>query len=290
MIFFKHKNLLFFLSIISAQVLVAEVQDPVSQLSSSEEHSIVKVAENGLTEEQLAVLVSMKEAIEKQERQENKSFYSEYLARYYPRAMVIRNRFFTYAQPDQVLSALHDFCDLLADEPWFYFSNSPDGIVISRYWEYIVGQCNMISDYLEKAHVDLASKKVFLPKVASPPPVWGGWLGQMRAPVNQSSKPFFSYLNDEQKVVIHEFYALIFDYTIKLFNKAILFEELPQARNYLRELHLANQKLRNSIFEAKYLQAFKTSSDLLVLLGQKIARNEPDNDDELCCRGRGLIW
>ncbi len=279
MIFFKHKNLLFFLSMIFVHGLVADVQEQVAQLSSAEEPVPVQTAESGLTEEQLAVLASIKEAIEKQEQQKNKSFYSEYLARYYPRAMVIRNRFFTYAQPDQVLAALRDFCDLLADEPWFYFSNTPDGIVISRYWEYIIGQCNLISEYLEHAHVDLATQKVFLPKTASKSPA-SYWFLPKRTPVNQSSKPFFSYLNDEQKVVIHEFYALIFDYTIKLFNKAILFEECSLAYDYLRALHIANVKLCNSIFESKYLKALNTSRALLSLLEQKIARNEPDDESD----------
>lgn len=280
MIFFNPRTVFFCFGLIFASNLF-----PIEQVAVPQEIVLSTVSQKpnaateGLTHEQTSVLESMKETFAQHMHQNNKSFYTDYLARYYPRAMVIRNNFFTYAQPDQVLSALRDFCDLLADEPWFYFSNKPDGIVVSRYWVHIVDQCSLISEFLKKAHVDLATQKVFLPKSVERASFWS-WGNFNRAPASQTSKSFFASLNDEQMVVIYEFYALVFDYLIKLFNKAILFQEISDARYYLYELNFANNKLRGSIFEAKYLQVMKTCKELLMLLDQKIAKNDPEDDPE----------
>ncbi|MCB9493410.1 MAG: hypothetical protein H6679_03985 [Epsilonproteobacteria bacterium] len=69
-----------------------------------------------------------------------------------------------------------------------------------------------------------------------------------------------------QDHVIFRFYALCFDYLIKLFNEGIMFKDTIMANKYQAELNYVMGKLRGSSFESDYQEALKTCRELYQLL------------------------
>jgi hypothetical protein len=196
-------------------------------------------------------------------------FYKDYLAKYYPKAFVICEQFFVGMTPDAVEKALQQVIDVFTDQPWFYFVNKPEGFSIAHYWEFIFDQLSWLSEFLNRAAVDAKLEGVFLPDIQDD---W--WFG-MSMFASQNDQEGYSFLSDiltaPGKTTIYNFYALCFDYTVKLFNEGIFLTDSNQAALYYAELEFLAEKLRGSYYEADYQESLKTAKELLLLLKQKIS-------------------
>ncbi len=212
-----------------------------------------------------------------QQRIKRLHFYNDYLACYYPKAFVITYQIFQQMDPEGIEEALRVLVDVLTQKTWFYFFNKPQGFKVIHFWEFIVDQLTIIHDFLSHACVNIANKKVFIP-TDDDFFVLSMLMLSSKARQSRNRKLLIDYLTGPGKTVIYEFYALCFDFVIKLFNEGILLQNLGQAMIYLSELEYLVERLRGSSFEAVYQEAVKTAQELLDLLKQRFGISN-------CCIG-----
>jgi len=191
-------------------------------------------------------------------------FYEDYVKVFYPRAYVIRMNVFSFMGPKELVKSLSQLVDIFTFEPWFYFTNDPKKFKIGMYWEYVVDQLRIISDYFKKARIDLETKEIFLP---SNIPGYYSVFGRAR---RRRTRNLFLYLKSHHRQEISDFYALSFDYIIKLFNEGILLKNLKIANKYMSDLEFVMGKLRGTTYEAEYHESLKTCKELVALLKHKL--------------------
>ena len=201
------------------------------------------------------------------QRQRHFEFYRDYLAKYYPKAFVITEGLFPFMTPESVEAGLAKIVEIFAYKPWFYFLNKPQGFKITRYWELIVDQLSWISDFLGKAYVDTAAGKIMVPS-EDEELLWFFSFSSMFADKDSAAhkKPLLEWLTTSGKTVVYTFYALSYDYVVKLFNEAILLSDQRTAKKYFSELEWIAKKIHGSQYEADYQEHIKTAQELLDLL------------------------
>lgn len=227
----------------------------------------------------------LKQELKKSNPKQSSLFYEEYLATYLPKALVIRGYFLANMDPQGINQAIEDIVTLLKTDPAFYFTNETDRVKIGFYWEAIVDQISLISEFLKKAYVDIATKKVFLLE----PLMVGIGSSQINCSfIRNAKKPLapmkqlLVFMKENRLESTGKFYATYFDFLVKLFNEGILFKDLPAAQRYLHELNFVMTKLRGTPFDRQYQEPLNTCKDLLALLQAHIATLDEDNgqDDE----------
>ena len=198
-------------------------------------------------------------------------FQSDYLEKYYPKAYVIRESFFACMTPDQLDAALAAVVAILTEKPWYYFADKQDAIKIGTYWEHIVDQCSLISEFLKKARVDLTTNNVFLPETLKSD-LSGNYFGSsyLQPGKKKLEKGLLLYFKEKNKTAVWDFYALCFDYLIKLFNEGFLLRDLKQVCRYFDELEFVMSKLRGTKYEKSYQEVMKNCKELITLLKNKI--------------------
>lgn len=210
----------------------------------------------------------------KTQQKERYDFYRDYLSKYWPKAFVICEQIFTALTPDQVEAALRDLVVVFTEQTWFYFANKPHGFKITHYWELIIDQLSWISEFVSRAYIDKVTNKVYLPSDADESRMIDFMLKTNSfAPKNDDAELLFDYLTQPGKTVVDDFYAMCFDYVIKLFNEGILLQELRQATTFSAELKAVSEKLRGSKYEAEYHEHMKTAEELFAGLKEKKATN-----------------
>ncbi len=204
-------------------------------------------------------------------------FYADYVAVYYPKAFVMCNTYFENKSVNAVVDGLNVVIEVMAEDPWFYFTNKPQGFVVAHYWEYILDQLSILSDFIHRAYVYQDTLTVCLPSKQNNMALYTTGLvhdGQTQ----RKSRRFITSLTREQLVVVHNFYALCYDYLIKLFNEQII-AQTPQscktANRLYAELSWIVEQLRKSGHEARYQEHLQTARQLLELLKNKINARRP---------------
>lgn len=201
-----------------------------------------------------------------QQRLERLNFYQDYLAKYYPKAFVICREYFAHMSPDAILRALQQIIDLFAYDPWLYFSNTPQGFKLTYYWEYVVDQLSLVSDFLNKSLINKTDKKI-IPATGDDNIVLVWALGN---PAYKDRQLLCDYLLDLNAPLMYQYYALSFDYLIKLFNEGILMSDMTQAKFYCTELEYVIEKLRGSMeYEALYQEYLTTARELIEMVKQR---------------------
>ncbi len=195
-------------------------------------------------------------------------FYDNYLSKYYPKVYVIREYFFENMEPEQIAKAMEDIVQVFTYEPWFYFiDKNKKEFSLPHYWEYIVDQLSLISEFLKNARVNLVTKEVYCPETTSG---FGSRFGRQNSMPTQPSRNLYLYLKEHGHTVIFDFYALCFDYTIKLFNEGILLKTMDVVNRYYSDLEFIIKKLQDSAYEMDYQDAMKTCKELMNLLKTKL--------------------
>lgn len=195
------------------------------------------------------------------------SFYEDYLKKYYPKAFVMTELFLAM-KPHEVAQALDLIIDIFTNAPWFYFKDFSKGFKLVHYWEYVIDQLAIVNNFLKRARVDRKTQVIFLSERTS-------------YPLSVPTDNLLLFLKKTYKAEMARFYALSFDYLIKLFNEGILLGEPVKATQYYYELSFVATKLRDTEFENEYRQAFQVCKELLDLLKQKCGATFflDDNDD-----------
>ena len=208
-------------------------------------------------------------------------FYQDYILQYYPKVFVIRNLFECMVVED-VERALNDITLLFARQPWLYFVNASSQLKVPMYWEYIVDQCSFMNDFLQKARVDMTTKKIIYPKSTLNRNFMPG--NKLAASASQT-KNLYLYLKTTAKGCIYDFYALCFDYLIKLFNEGILLKNSKQVQRYLYELEFVVERLRGSRYESDYHEVVRICKELMnklkkTLNVEELQESKHDNGDK----------
>jgi hypothetical protein len=213
------------------------------------------------------------------------AFYSEYIAKYYPKAYVIRQKFIDMT-PEQIAEALNDIVHVFTKEPWFYFRNSPKGFRLIYYWEYVLDQCGIIHDFLKHAKVDLKTKKITL-EYSFAWDDYAGYFNYQEDILAPRSQPLLSYLQKNHLSAYTAFFSLSFDYQIKFFNEGILLKNLTQANKYFGEIEYCLEKLRNTPKESDYYESTKICKELLGILKRKLGIDNLNNLEKTSSDGTG---
>jgi len=207
------------------------------------------------------------------------NFRDEYLNKYYPKVFVVRECFFSKMKYQEVADCLQNIVDIFTQKPWFYVKNSEKDCNVGLHWEYILDQLGFFSEYIEKSNVDLKSKEV----VFFETPSFGfGNTGYSSAFLTTrekdgSYKSLKKVWKEKGIQVHHHFYALCFDYVIKMFNEGIKTKDWTQTNWYYYELRKVFDKLVGTVYEAEYHDHLKTAKDLYDRLKEKLNLNKPDS-------------
>ncbi len=239
----------------------AVLQDFFQNLCVSEQEAAVPLAS---VEEQNVATGTISDSEKSQEVCEENPFYKKYLSKFYPKVFVIRENFFARMTPVHIAEGIANVVYIFSEKPWFYFFDKADGFKIAGYWEYVVDQCSFINEFLKKASVNLTTRRVFLPEK-------NGKLseGIRKMGTGVKTKNLFLYLRDSGCTSVFDFYALSFDYLLKLFNEGILLKDFEMVDRYYYELDFVVKKLFKSKYEADYLEVMKTCKELMTLLKNK---------------------
>lgn len=207
-------------------------------------------------------------------------FYKAYICKYYPKVFVIRS-LFEFMRPENLEIALCDITMLLSQDPWFYFVNDKKKFKTPMYWEFIVDQCSFIDDFLRRAKVDLDNDLIIAPhQERDGYDMENNSRSTMRMMTgNPAHQNLLLYLKKTPQAYVFDFYALCFDYLIKLFNEGILIRNMTQAQRYLYELEYVLERLKGSRYEAIYQEALKTSKELMAKLKKILTAHQLEEDD-----------
>jgi hypothetical protein len=228
---------------------LAEMADPSIQFSRPSAHEVRATNSN-----------------DRYSSEEKSNFYQEYIAKYYPKAYVIQEKFLKMTV-DQVATALNDVNYVFVKDPWFYFQNTPKGFRLVYFWEYIIDQLSILHNFLVNARVDKKTKKVFLPNNKSR---YNFWSNFSSFAADKNSTQLADYLKENFVKVYADFYALSYDYHVKMFNEGILLKKMPQANRYINELEYISEKLNGTPREADYTEATGFCKEVLAILKKKM--------------------
>ncbi|MFH1831550.1 MAG: hypothetical protein ABH827_01990 [bacterium] len=212
----------------------------------------------------------------------NFDFYTQYIKKYYPKVFVIRELFFEHMTPDQIALALDDIINVFTDQPWFYFVDKSNQISVPSYWEYILDQLSFISEFLCIARVDLITKKISVPE-QSKSSFYSNYMSYLYddKKKTKNTQDLFVYFQNNGKTVVYDFYALSFDFVIKIFNEAILLKDLKCAKRCFTDLEYILKKLAGSLYEQDYQDVLKTCKELLASLKTKCGVDDVAQLEEL---------
>ncbi len=210
-------------------------------------------------------------------------FYNEFLTKYYPKAYVIRHCFFEYLTRDELINALDDILTMLIEEPVRYFVNDDEMHAdVTHYWEYIIDQLAILSQFLNRCSVDNEGKIIFNRSSLCSDDYANYFSSSFDCAYK---KPLLSSLTEAQMRVVYKLYALSYDYDNKMFNEGILFSDMHQVKRYEFELGFLSNAMKGSIYEVDYSEAFKTSKEVVALLSQRLSNESSYStsyDNDLC--------
>jgi len=189
-------------------------------------------------------------------------FYKLYLAKYFPRALVITDHF-TEMCPIAIEAALNEIIIIITNEPWFYFKNKPDKFFLDEYWEIILEQYKTISCFLERALIDPITNKVFLKDSGGLIFIGEDQLSNFEFTSNNNGIPLTRYWAQNGIDSFFKFHAQHCDFIIKIFNEAIQNQDYKKAFSYYLKLRDAVPKLQNSQYEILYQEKLEDDKWLL---------------------------
>ena len=247
----------------TADDLQAMLNDPKVQALFDEQQQQVKRSATG---SELA-------AQQQKNYQERRDFYHDYLAQYYPKAMVICEEHLARMKPDEIAQALTQVIATFTEQPWFYFVNQPKGFKLVHYWEFVVDQLCMIHTFIGKVRIWKKDNTLWI--LQGDDELVSHWASGGTA--FRETTALFDYLADLPNSPLYDLYALSFDYLIKLFNEGILLQIPTQALSYFAELEFIMDKLHGSVYKARYQEHLTTAQELLMLLKHRLGLDEQKN-------------
>ncbi|MFH1643791.1 MAG: hypothetical protein ABIA74_01310 [bacterium] len=218
-------------------------------------------------------------------KKKDSKLYNDYLKKYYPKVFVAREQFFSFMKPEQIADSLQDIVSIFTYDPWFYLSNDEKKINIGQYWEFILDQLAFYGQYIEHAKVDNKTNNVFFEEKSFNKFKDFDLFDSFQANFSETkilkdAKPLKEVWEKLGIHVHHHFYALYFDYVIKMFNEGILFKDWMQVSWYYFELRKVFERLVGTTYEAEYHEHVKTTKELYDLLKIKLGYDQQSSDSD----------
>ena len=176
--------------------------------------------------------------------------------------------------PEQVAENLQQIVDILSSETWFYFQSGLEHFDVTQYWEFILDQLAFFASYIERAKFD--KEKNIVTFDSSYSFRYSSWFSKLNGITGKQSLK--KYWIEKGIKVHHDFYALCFDYLVKLFNEGILIRDWEQVSYYHYELKDVYERMIGTIYEAEYQEHLKTCSELANLLKSDLGIDAASGD------------
>lgn len=200
-------------------------------------------------------------------------FYREYIEKYYPRAYVIQEKFMKMKVGD-LAAAINDIVYVFTKQPWFYFQNTPKDFRLIYFWEYVIDQLAILHDFLVNARLNKKTKEIFWSNNKSTYNYWSNFASSVE---DDNSDAISDYLKENHIHAYSDFYALAFDYHVKMFNEGIFLNDMIKVNRYMGELEYILEKLKNTPREANYELHVKICKEVLAILRKKTGSTDYAN-------------
>lgn len=269
----KNLLILFCSWITIGYVLAEEVVQPDAEVAVVVEATgdlQIDQAQEQVEQEPIEEEVEVKPPVEEEKKVAEikpNAFFDEYLAKYFPKAFVMRDQFIDGMPLEGVIAGLQDCVKLLSENPRFYIANKEENIRFTHYWEFILDQLILLHNFFRKAYVNLDDKKILL--IENKYVYLEGFSMAERKAWLKAHELLIDYLFDNNAQLMFEFYALTCDYIIKLFNEGILLQDHALANKFYRELEFAIERLARSPYEFDYQESSSICKQLLAILKNK---------------------
>jgi hypothetical protein len=241
--------------------------------------------------------------------QQSKQDFTKYISKYFPKVFSVRERFFSKMTPEGIAEGFKEIIDMISEKPWFYveqlfkqiskiltpeerkkwkesgydFASLPkkfDEKNVKKwlnsgggFWDFIADQLCFYNEFLECAKVDPEMNVVFLKKSEF---AWENFSDFKSLEKDDSGKAesLKEYWAKKGIEIHYEFYALCFDYYVKLFIENILQKNLDLACRYQTDLKVIMNKLMGSDYEAERQDNMKDYRELIEILKHKNKEEE----------------
>ena len=200
---------------------------------------------------------------------QGKEFYKECVYDYYPKAYVIRDVYFPTMCPAAIDVALREVVNVLTHETWFYFTNDREHFRWSAHWERILTVGKILQKFLERSIVYLDDYSVY--KRSFQEYIFDDSAKSKRRPTQE----LISYFKEHGFIAFYDFYALYFDYHLKLFNEGIKFHSRDKMNDAYYQLQSIASHLEGSKYQACYEVALTTCKRLRKLFRKQIEDRQP---------------
>jgi predicted translin family RNA/ssDNA-binding protein len=133
----------------------------------------------------------------------------------------------------------------------------------------VIDQCSIINNFIKSAYVVRSTGKIFVLFI---------YLSEEKKRIFlKNSEKLIDYLKREFSKVYADFYALSFDYLLKMFIEGILLKDISQTNHYYSELEYVMEKLCETVYEYKYREVIKYCKELIDLLKHDLCLDKVDN-------------
>ncbi len=250
--------------------------------------------------------------------------FQDYKDSYFPKVFVVREKFFLGMTPEDIAIALDELVQMITEKPWIYveqffrkiekrlnekekqeWKNSKYdlGYLLKKiknkkldpkhfekwmksgglWLEIIADQLAFYSEFVAYCRVDLLKGIVFLdPNINND----YYYFSSNNHKTSENEVTLKDYWDAKGITLHHNFYALSFDYSCKLFLEAILFKDLNLAYRYYENLKTTKESLSGTIFEMERQEYdIKKYKELLDILKKRVrsdwyVNNQDEDEDE----------
>lgn len=189
----------------------------------------------------------------------NANFKKDYLEKYFPKAFVITEEYFSQMCPLAVEKSLNSIVKMLANKTYFYFQNKPKGFNFGEHLENILEQLKIIYNFLNYSKVDLKLNLVFNQSI----------FDFFNDDENPNEIKLFNVWKQSGKDRFYDFYAFYYDCLVIMFLEGIKSLDLSLANKYYSEITKIFDKIRSSKYEASRNEMLKKYKELLEILKTK---------------------
>lgn len=260
----------------------------------------------------------------KKESEQKQLAFKKFLEKYYPKVFLICEKFFYFMTPQDIAKSLQDISNMINQNPYLYFEflfkeiekklteqekiewkkNSFDLKTLKSifnnkslnkwikngggYYKIIADQLAYYNYFIENCYVDLTDNSVDI----NLPSDYDFYFLYSIEKKDSTKIKLRDYWAKNGVTSVYDFYALCFDFWVKLFLNAILEKNRARASSYLFDLKTLTDKLTGSVYESERRENLKIYEQLFDILKQekKMNSNKPASSDSKYMQEFEDLW
>jgi len=197
---------------------------------------------------------------EEANKEDKNNFYKDYLAKFYPKALII-NDYFSEMCPTAIDLSLKDLLKILSNEEWFYYQNKPKGFKAGEFWEITLNQCEKIKVFLNSAIVN-DKNQIILQK--------SNFVFDENPNNDITGEKLLFFFKKNGFTTYQYFYAEYADRLTKLINEGLRNFDLIKAQIHHSNLCSILEHLRDFPLYNTYEEVIKKQKELISILKSKL--------------------